>query len=163
MFEGIESCRHSQQEVFVKNKTTCNYKGIPFFFVYYMSDDLKVCDCCGRESVFVQLKRCSRCQLFCLRIINLTSMFYISISHYQWPLLSECIGSILKPYASQMLGDLDRLVDQKHKLGKRIFEHYEYGDGWMKKKGMHWKTFHRHHDRYLRLDSSIDYQISLFL
>jgi len=63
------------------------------------------------------------------------------------------------PYASQMQGDLDRLVDQKHKLGKQIFEHYDYGDGWMKKKGIHWKTFDRLHNQYERLDARINESI----
>lgn len=60
------------------------------------------------------------------------------------------------PYASQMQSDLDRLVDQKHKLGKRIFDDYEYGDGWWKKKGMRWKTFDRLYKRYERLDAKIN-------
>ncbi|MEH6559588.1 MAG: hypothetical protein V7708_17465 [Oceanicoccus sp.] len=60
------------------------------------------------------------------------------------------------PYASQMQSDLDRLVDQKHKLGKRIFEYYDYGDGCMKKTGMRWKTFDRLHARFARLDERIN-------
>ncbi len=52
------------------------------------------------------------------------------------------------PYASQNEGRIERLISQKHKLGERIFEHYDYGEGWGKKKGMHWKTFNRLHARY---------------
>lgn len=52
------------------------------------------------------------------------------------------------PYASQHESCIDRLIRQKHKLGKRLFEHYEDGEGWGKKKGMHWKTYHRLHARY---------------
>jgi hypothetical protein len=37
-------------------------------------------------------------------------------------------------------GRIDRLISQKHKLGVRIFEHYDYGEGWGKKKGMHWSS-----------------------
>jgi hypothetical protein len=55
-------------------------------------------------------------------------------------------------YGSQNEGALDRLVGQKHKLGARIFEHYEYGEGWGKRKGMHWKTFHRLNARYEALE-----------
>jgi len=55
-----------------------------------------------------------------------------------------------------MQSDLDQLVDQRHKLGKRIFEYYEYDGGWMKKKGVHWKTFDRLHGRYEQLDWSIN-------
>tara|TARA_R110002167_G_scaffold103839_1_gene268244 strand:- start:2054 stop:2650 length:597 start_codon:yes stop_codon:yes gene_type:complete len=56
------------------------------------------------------------------------------------------------PYASQQQGRMDRLIDQKHKLGERIFEYYDHGDGWGKKKGMHWKTFHRLHAHYQALE-----------
>jgi hypothetical protein len=63
------------------------------------------------------------------------------------------------PYRSQASGKLDRLIDQKHKLGARIFEHYD-GDGWLKKKGMHWKTFERLEQRYQWLGEMIDRGIS---
>jgi hypothetical protein len=56
------------------------------------------------------------------------------------------------PYSSQNSGYIDNLIEQKHKLGERIFEHYEGGEGWCKKKGMHWKTFYRLHDQYLYLE-----------
>lgn len=58
------------------------------------------------------------------------------------------------PYASQQEGYINNLISQKHKLGARIFEYYEYGEGWGKKKGMHWKTFNRLQDKYLRLERS---------
>ena len=63
------------------------------------------------------------------------------------------------PYASQMQGDLYRLIEQKHKLGKRIFEYYEFGEGWEKKKWMRWKTFDRLYNRYRSLDRVIDHGI----
>lgn len=47
------------------------------------------------------------------------------------------------PYDSQQRGNLDRLIDKKHKLGEAIFQHYEYGEGWGKKKGLHWKTYNK--------------------
>jgi hypothetical protein len=56
------------------------------------------------------------------------------------------------PYTTQYQGHMDNLIDKKHALGKRIFEHYEYGEGWGKKKGMHLKTFNRLHARYEALE-----------
>lgn len=57
------------------------------------------------------------------------------------------------PYASQNETKLDCLVRGMHKLGDQIFEHYEYGEGWGKKKGMHWKTYNRLLAQYERLDA----------
>ena len=39
-----------------------------------------------------------------------------------------------------------------HKLGERLFSIYVGGDGFGKKKGMHWSTFNRLHDRYKTLE-----------
>jgi hypothetical protein len=58
------------------------------------------------------------------------------------------------PYSSQNLGELNRMIEQKHKLGKRIFEHYENGVGWGKKKGMHATTFNRLHAKYLAYEQA---------
>jgi hypothetical protein len=55
-----------------------------------------------------------------------------------------------------MNGYLDRLLDKKHDLGERIFEHYEFGEGWLKKKGMHQKTFDRLYSKYKNLELRID-------
>jgi hypothetical protein len=55
-----------------------------------------------------------------------------------------------------MQSDIDRLFDQKHSLGGRIFEYYEYGEGWLKKKGMHQKTFDRLHSKYEQLESRVN-------
>lgn len=62
-------------------------------------------------------------------------------------------------YSSQMSGELDRLIDQKHKLGKRIYGYYD-GEGGGKKKGMHWKTFERLEQKYRTLEMMIDRGIS---
>ncbi len=62
-------------------------------------------------------------------------------------------------YSSRSQGKLDRLINQKHQLGRRIFEHYEGGYGWQKKKWMHQKTFELLKDRYYDLDSLIIYEI----
>lgn len=59
------------------------------------------------------------------------------------------------PYGSQMSGKLDSLVDQKHKLGNKTYKYYD-GEGWGKKKGMHWKTFDKYHAKYCRLNNKID-------
>lgn len=64
------------------------------------------------------------------------------------------------PYESQLIDDLSRLIDQKHKLGQRTFAFYEYGDGWGKPKGTHWKTFNRQQQKYNRLESTCDRLIS---
>lgn len=56
------------------------------------------------------------------------------------------------PYSSQQEGSIDRIVNKKHKLGERIFEHYEYGNGWGKRKGMHQKTFDKLFVQYLALE-----------
>lgn len=59
------------------------------------------------------------------------------------------------PYSSQNKSRLDRLMTEKHKLGARIFDRYESGEGWGKKKGMHWKTYDRLHRRYMELDHAM--------
>lgn len=56
------------------------------------------------------------------------------------------------PYESQQQGRFDRVITQKHKLGHFIFDDYQGGRGWKKKKGMHWKTFEKLHARYRRLE-----------
>ena len=58
------------------------------------------------------------------------------------------------PYSSQNSGYTDNLIEQKHKLGERIFQHYEFGEGWGKKKGIHWSTFKRLHIRYIALEEA---------
>ena len=56
------------------------------------------------------------------------------------------------PYRSQMEGKIDRLITRKHELGEKIFEHYENGEGYGKKKGMHWKTYNRLAAKYHHLE-----------
>lgn len=60
------------------------------------------------------------------------------------------------PYASQREGKYDRLISAKHKLGERIFEVYEHGEGWFKKKGMHQSTFDRLRFKYDWLDMKVN-------
>jgi hypothetical protein len=65
------------------------------------------------------------------------------------------------PYSSQNQGELNRIIEQKHKLGKRIFEHYENGTGWGKKKGMHTATFNRLYAKYLAYEQQWGLGISI--
>lgn len=58
-------------------------------------------------------------------------------------------------YASQAKGYLERMIDQKHKLGDRIFDDYS-GYGRRKRKGMQQKTFDRLYRKYCWLDMKID-------
>lgn len=55
-------------------------------------------------------------------------------------------------YTSQQQSPSDRAITQKHKLGDRLFEHYEYGEGCGKPKGMHWSTFERLKAKYNRYE-----------
>lgn len=63
-------------------------------------------------------------------------------------------------YSSQQESGMDRVINRKHNLGERIFEDYEYGEGWRKKKGMHQKTFDRLRKRYVKYEQSISNYIS---
>ena len=67
-------------------------------------------------------------------------------------LCRQCSGL---SYYSQLKGKIDRLIDQKHKLGDRIFDE----TGWRKKKGMHQSTFDRLYRKYCLLDMEIDSSI----
>ena len=67
------------------------------------------------------------------------------------------------PYASQQQSRIDRLIDQQHKLGERIFKHYDYGDGWGKKKGMHWRTYDRLHVRYQEMEQQLEGYMERYL
>lgn len=55
-------------------------------------------------------------------------------------------------YSSQNESGLDRLSSKKDKIAKRIFEDYYNGQGWLKKKGMHQKTFDKLYEEYRQLD-----------
>lgn len=56
------------------------------------------------------------------------------------------------PYASQNQGYMEKLINQMQKLREHIFEYDECGDACGKKKGMHWRTFERCHQRYQALE-----------
>lgn len=65
------------------------------------------------------------------------------------------------PYSTQQESQMDRVISSKHKLGARIFEDYENGEGWRKKKGMHQKTFDRLLKRYLKHEQVISDYMSV--
>jgi hypothetical protein len=49
---------------------------------------------------------------------------------------------------------MDRVINQKHALGQRIFEDYSNGRGYIKRKGLHWATFEKLHARYQALEQA---------
>ena len=57
------------------------------------------------------------------------------------------------PYKSNLESNNARISSKKDSLGEQIFEYYKYGDGFIKKKGMHQKTFDRKLKEYRRLES----------
>lgn len=57
-------------------------------------------------------------------------------------------------YPSQKGHRLDKLSDARHKLGARIFADWDGSEGWRKRKGMHWRTFERHHQTYRALEAA---------
>ena len=65
------------------------------------------------------------------------------------------------PYRSQNQSRINRLIDQKHKLGYRIFAEYD-GCGWGKRKGMHHSIFNRLYKKYCAIDSEIDQMIGSY-
>lgn len=79
---------------------------------------------------------------------------------YGYGKLFLCRHCYALPYKSTLQSPLDRIIDKKHKLGERIFEYYEYGEGFGKKKGMHWKKFRQSHLKYKTLEKCIDGEIN---
>jgi len=73
---------------------------------------------------------------------------------YGYGTLFLCRHCYRLPYSTQIKGDMDRIIGQKHALGERIFEDYRNGDGSIKKKGMHQKTFDRLYKRYEALSNT---------
>lgn len=63
------------------------------------------------------------------------------------------------PYESQLLDPVCRLIEQKHKLGRRTFEYYEYGEGWGRPKGLHWRTYKKNLKKIMALDKAISLAI----
>jgi hypothetical protein len=55
-------------------------------------------------------------------------------------------------YSSQLDDRIDRRRDARAKVGKQIFENFDGTLGWLKKKGMHQKTFDRGYTRFRKLD-----------
>jgi hypothetical protein len=67
--------------------------------------------------------------------------------------LFKCRHCYNLPHASKNECYIERLINRRAKLGERIFEHFDNGDGWGKKKGMHWKTYDRLFSQYAHLDT----------
>lgn len=131
---SFQSCRNGGEWEPVKQKiffdtTPCNYGGTRKWFL---------CPGCNRRVGILS----GQWKLFC----------------GQWKLFL-CRHCCDLSYISQSQCKLDRQISQKHKLGRRIFEDYENGNGWQKKKWMHQKTFELLKDRYYELDSLIDYEM----
>lgn len=55
-------------------------------------------------------------------------------------------------YQSQRSSYRDRCLTRRHKIGQKIFARYANGEGFGKRKGMHWKTFMENLEEYHRLD-----------
>jgi len=89
---------------------------------------------------------CERCERRCAVIYLGSSLFL-------------CRNCHSLPYESQTIGAIERLIHKKHKLGRRIYEIYEGGTGWKRKKGMHSTTFDVLQRRYFDLDERISYAI----
>ncbi len=59
-------------------------------------------------------------------------------------------------YQSQLQTPIDRVISKKHELGEQIFERYEYGEGWQKKKGMHQTIFDKKLTEYKSLSTTVN-------
>ncbi len=89
---------------------------------------------------------CARCERRCA-VIYLRGKLFL------------CRGCHGLPYESQAIGAIERLINKKHKLGRRIYAVYEGGTGWKKKKGMHNVTFDALQNKYFDLDAGISHAI----
>ena len=69
--------------------------------------------------------------------------------------LFQCRNCCRLGYSSQYEHPVERLIAKQHKLGERIFDEYEYGEGFGKKKGMHWQTFHTLYEQYQQLGEAV--------
>ena len=67
------------------------------------------------------------------------------------------------PYHSTQESKTDRVYTKKHELGAAIFEHYEHGEGYFKKKGMHQKTFDRKLVEYRMLEARVNAHCQKFI
>ncbi len=67
------------------------------------------------------------------------------------------------PYRSTLETKADRLYSKKHALGEEIFQIYEGGEGYFKKKGMHYKTFNRKLIEYRMLESRVNAHCQVFI
>lgn len=106
------------------------------------------------QTIRLDRTRCNyggeRTWLLCPQCSRRMALLYFSQSRFL------CRHCHQLPYASQQRCIIGRTIEQKHNLGERIFERYEHGEDYRKKKGMHRKTFNRLLTRYLQLDEHCD-------
>lgn len=74
-----------------------------------------------------------------------------------------CRNCLNLAYQSQRSNYRDRCIARRHKIGQMIFAKYVNGEGYGKKKGMHWKTFMRNLNEYHRLDQEWMREIADFI
>ncbi len=67
------------------------------------------------------------------------------------------------PYTSQNESKSSYLYTRKHKLGAKTFANYEFGEGWGKPKGQHWKTFEKNKAKYDRAEQKVNGHLLGFL
>lgn len=120
------------------DRMTLIYTGGETSYHYDVMFDKTPCHLGGYRKWF----KCPRCRLRCA-VLYLTNYRFF------------CRKCTSLPYLSTLQTDIDRMIEQKHKLGYRTFEYYD-GHGYWKKKHMQQKTFEKLRHRYDDLDQRID-------
>jgi hypothetical protein len=129
----------------MNDRMTLNYQLGKQSFRYDVAFDKTACHLGG----YRKWLKCPTCSRRC-GVLYLTHLVF------------KCRKCSRLPYLSTLQSDIDRLIEQKHKLGYRTFERYD-GDGIWKKKHMQQKTFERLEQRYIKLDRQIDAHIGIYL
>ncbi len=80
-----------------------------------------------------------------------------------WGKLFLCRHCCGLTHRSSADGVRDRLYTQKHKLGEAIFQDYKNGRGFIKKRGMHYKTFQQKLTKYRQLEDQLNRSLEAFL
>lgn len=73
---------------------------------------------------------------------------------YSWGAYFLCRKCCGYHYPSQLGDELDQLHGARCKIGERIFQNWDGNGGWLKRKGMHWTTFSREHQKYKQLEDA---------
>lgn len=82
---------------------------------------------------------------------------------YSYSKYFYCRNCLSLPYRSTLESDRDRIFTKKHELGEQIFQYYERGEGFFKKKGMHQKTFDHKLRKYKELERQTLMEIERYL